>query len=150
MTRLQQLDDFADAFRRGGRHGDDDFSQFQPATLLQNFFRRANHWHAVNARTPLMFIIIKEDYGKEAQASLGEKVIHQVGADVSRAHNPNPSSQGVLKTVGRQVALAQYAKSQPGASQAQARDQEVAQDDSARRRISAPGNKPERQDNGES
>ena len=130
-------------FAGARRHGDNDLFQIQRVILLQNHFRRADHRHPVNPRTPLLCIIIKKSHREQAQTSLGEKVVHEAGADVPGAHNPNPLGQGVVTAVGRQVSFPQKAKSQPGAGQAQEGDQEIAQDDPAGRSVSAPGGQPD-------
>ena len=111
--------------------------------LLQNQFRRAHHRHAVDLRAPFLLIIVKKSRREQTQTPLGEQVLRQIRADVPGAHNPHALRQRAVSAVGRQVSLPQQAEAQPDARQAQEREQAIAQDDSARRRVSAAGKQPD-------
>src|ERR1019366_7006371 len=69
----QQLDDFADAFRRGGRHGDDDLFQVQRFPFLQNHFWCAQHRHTVDLCSPLHSSSSKKATGSRPKPRLANR-----------------------------------------------------------------------------
>lgn len=60
MAALENFYDFADALRRGGRHSDDDFFEFEIEVRFEKRFGRADNWDIVNARMPFGAIVVEE------------------------------------------------------------------------------------------